>query len=335
MKQSDLFTSASQLTGFELPLYNPNDLPSQGRSKSDDTRSAATQLYLQRLRELPSTLLRPPPPGVDCLDELEREFEHAAELFSVLRKHLALCHLIPSAPFTPPPLLLIGPPGVVKTYLAKRIAEVAFTHLWEFNFSHATAGFSLSGLDDQYSTGGPGWLLKAVIDSVTKVGHLPQPLVLLDEIDKAPVDASHNPLGALFSLLEPHSAGRFIDDGFRVPVNLSWLTFIATANSTSSIPEALLSRFRVIEIPSPTADQRARLARRLFVKELLSHPWGASFEPVLTNDVVAELDADSARDLRITLREALGAAALRQSTKVQLCDLPRRRSASQHRVGFL
>ncbi len=335
MKQSELFTSASQLTAFELPFYNPNDLPPQGRSKSDDTRSAATQLYLQRLRELPATLLRSPPPDIDCLDELEGEFEHAAELFSVLRKHLALCHLIPSSPFAPPPILLLGPPGVVKTYLAKRIAEVLFSHLWEFNFSHATSGFSLAGLDDQYSTGGPGWLLKTVIDTIAKTDHLPQPLVLLDEIDKAPVDASHNPLGALYSLLEPHSASRFIDDGFRVPVNLSWLTFVATANSTSSIPPALLSRFRVVEIPTPTPDQRARLARRLFVKELLSHPWGASFEPVLTNDVLAELDADSARDLRITLREALGAAALRQSTKVQLCDLPRRRSARQHRVGFL
>ncbi len=50
MKQSELFTSASQLTAFELPFYNPNDLPTQGRSKSDDTRSPATQLYLQRLR---------------------------------------------------------------------------------------------------------------------------------------------------------------------------------------------------------------------------------------------------------------------------------------------
>ncbi len=335
MKQSELFTSASQLTAFELPLYNPDELPVQARSKAEDTRSPATQLYLQRLRELPATLLRPPPPDVDCLDELEREFEHAAELFSVLRKHLALCHLIPSSPFAPPPLLIVGEPGVVKTYLAKRIAEVAFTHLWEFNFSHATAGFSLAGLDDQYSTGGPGWLLKTVIDTIAKSGNLAQPLVLLDEIDKAPVEASHNPLGGLFSLLEPHSASRFNDDGFRVPVNLSWLSYIATANSKSSIPPPLLSRFRVIEIPTPTPDQLARLARRLFVKELLSHPWGASFEPVLTNDVVAELDADSARDLRITLREALGAAALRSSTKVQVCDLPRRRSARQRRVGFL
>jgi len=184
MKQTELFNPAAPETAFELPLYNPGELPVQTRSMAEDTRSPATQLYLQRLRELPATLLRPPPPDIDCLDELEREFEHAVELFYVLRKHLALCHLIPSAPFAPPPLLLVGPPGVVKTYLAKRIAEVAFTHLWEFNFSHATAGFSLSGLDDQYSTGGPGWLFKTVIDTITKTGHLPQPLVLLDEIDK-------------------------------------------------------------------------------------------------------------------------------------------------------
>lgn len=335
MKQTELFNPAAPETAFELPLYNPDELPVQARSKAEDTRSPATQLYLQRLRELPATLLRPPPPDIDCLDELEREFEHAVELFSVLRKHLALSHLVPSAPFAPPPILLVGEPGITKTYLAKCVAEVAFSHLWEFNFSHITGGFSLSGLDDQFSTGGPGWLLKTAIDTITKTSHLPQPLVLLDEIDKAPSGDGHSPLGALYSLLEPHSAGRFLDDGFRVPVNLSWLSFVGTANSTSSIPPALLSRFRVIEIPSPTPEQRARLARRLFVKELLSHPWGASFEPVLSNDVVSELDADSARDLRITLREALGAAALRQSTKVQLCDLPRRRSARQHRVGFL
>lgn len=335
MKQSTLFNNDQPASAFELPFFNPKDLPASSPSKSEITESTSTQIYLRRLKELPSVLLRPPPPDSNCLDELEREFEHAEELFAVLRKHLALCHLIPSAPFAPPPILLLGDPGVAKTYLAKRIAEVAFSHLWEFSFAHSTAGFSLGGLDDQYSTGGPGWLLKTVIDTVTTDNTRLQPLVLLDEIDKAPKDGSHDPTGPLYSLLEPHSAARFVDDGFRVPVNLSWLSFIATANDTASIHPALLSRFRVIEIPVPTPDQRARLARRLFVKELLTQPWGSSFEPVLTNDVVAALDAESARDLRVTLREALGAAALRQSTKVQLCDLPRRRHGRNQRVGFL
>ena len=335
MKQEDLFDPSLPTSGFEFDFYDPDEVDRAlaGRNKFDKSSSAT--VYLQRLWSCPQTLLRPAPPPIDALDSLEHEFEHAKPVFDVLRKHLVLSHLLPGAPFVPPPLLLLGPPGVGKTYFVRRLTEALFSGVWEFSLSHSTASFALGGLDEQYSGGGPGWLVKQAIDAAAIGGVALQPLVLLDEIDKAPSDRNSDPLGALFSLLEPHSARHFVDDGFRVPLNLEWISYVATANDVSQINSALLSRFRIVEVSAPTTEQLAKLARRVFVKELLREPWGSNFEPVLTDDVVLALDAESPRDLRQTLRECLGAAALRQSSKVQLCDLPRRRNTRPNRIGFL
>lgn len=335
MQQEDLFAPSLSTSGFECDFYDPAEVDRAlaGRNKFDKSSSAT--VYLQRLRSCPQTLLRPAPPPIEALNELERDFEHAKAVFDVLRKHLVLSHLLPGAPFTSPHLLLLGPPGVGKSYLVRRIEEALFSGFWEFSLAHSTASFALGGLDEQYSGGGPGWLVKQAIDAAAIGGAALQPLVLLDEIDKAPTDRNSDPLGALFSLLEPHSARHYVDDGFRVPLNLEWISYVATANDISQINSALLSRFRIVEVPAPTTEQLAKLARRVFVKELLREPWGSNFEPILTDDVVEALDVESPRDLRQTLRECLGAAALRHSTKVQRCDLPRRRNARPHRIGFL
>lgn len=165
MQQEDLFDPSLPPSGFECVLYDRNEVERAlaGRNKFD--KSSPTTVYLQRLRSVTQTLLRPAPPPIEALNELEREFEHAKPVFDVLRKHLILSHLLPGAPFTPPPVLLLGPPGLGKTYLVRRLAETLFSGLWEFSISHSTASFALGGLDEQYSTGGPGWLVKQAIES--------------------------------------------------------------------------------------------------------------------------------------------------------------------------
>lgn len=335
MSQADLFNDECAPSGYELEFYDAGVVNRARGSEFGAGENTLVRTYIKRLQSSPRKLSLPPPPSLGALEQLGREFEHAGELISVLQKYLALAHLPPGGPFTPPPLLLEGPPGIGKTYLVRRLAEALFTDFWEFSFSHSNASFSLGGLDAQYHGGGPGWLVRAAIDTAYENTGRLRPLVLLDEIDKAPRDGNSDPLGPLFSLLESHSAEKFTDDGFRVPINLSWLSYIATANDTSHLNPALLSRFRVVELPLPTAEQRARIARRLLVKELLSNAWGSCFEPVLANDVVDALEDDSTRDLRHTLREALGAAALRNSTRIQLCDLPRRKIRKHRHIGFV
>jgi len=117
-----------------------------------------------------------------------------------VRRQLALCHDSRDA-LEITPMLLLGPPGIGKTHFAREIAQLLGTGLGFISMSSLTAGWVLSGASSQWKGARPGKVFETLVD-----GAYANPVMVVDEIDKARAEHAYDPLGALYSLLEHDTA---------------------------------------------------------------------------------------------------------------------------------
>ena len=218
-----------------------------------------------------------------------------------------------------PPLLLDGPPGIGKTYFAQRFAQALGLHFRAHGLEAATAHWILSGANLTWQSGGPGLVLR----TLTSAGQA-NPMILLDEVDKADPDYRHSPLKALYALLEPHSARTFRDEA--VPdlvLDASAINWMLTSNDSSRVPAPLLSRMRRVEVPVPNAKQRRQIVTVVYRNLRASHRWGRRFSPTLkprTIDALATLD-ESVRQLQRVLMQACAVALTARRREIEPQDV--------------
>ena len=175
--------------------------------------------------------------------------------------------------------------------------------------SSLTAGWILSGASAQWKNAKPGKVFDALVH-----GDYANPVIVIDEIDKAGGDAQYDPLGSLYTLLEHDTACEFVDEFAEVPINASDVVWIATANEARAIPEPILNRVNVYEIEAPDADGALRIARSIYRELRDEHGWGKLFpeEPErATLDRLAQLKP---REMRRVLLAAFGNAKLANGT---------------------
>ncbi|MDO5505675.1 MAG: AAA family ATPase [Pseudoxanthomonas suwonensis] len=217
------------------------------------------------------------------------------------------------------PLLLAGPPGVGKSYFARRLAETFRSAYRPVNMETTTAGFVLSGTSSQWGESAPGLVFNTLVH-----GRQANPVILLDEVDKASTDARHSPLGPLYSLLEPMSAKAFIDEYCpELPMDTSHINWIIAANEVEKIPEPLRNRMVRVDIPAPNRSERMGILRCLYRDMREQEAWGKHFGDELS-DAVAErlcVRQGSVRDLRHLLLMAFAHAIARGSPRLELRDL--------------
>lgn len=273
----------------------------------------------QRFTVKPSAL-----PGMDALFD---ELPNFTGVLEDIRKHLALC-VDSEDSIEVPPMLLLGEPGIGKTHFARRISQLLGTGFGFVPMSSLTAGWVLSGASSQWKNAKPGKVFDTLVN-----GDYANPVIVVDEIDKASGDGQYDPLGALYELLEVETATRFIDEFVELPIDASGAVWLATANDASRIPEPLLSRLAVYEIAPPDAEGAARIAASIYREIRGSHDWGRQFPEALCQPALDKLAGLPPREMRRAIHSAFGTAKVDGRSEVGPDDIQDARARKQ-RIGF-
>jgi ATP-dependent Lon protease len=268
------------------------------------------------------------PAGLPAMEHLYDELPNFAEALDDVKRQLALCQDSRDA-LEITPTLLLGPPGIGKTHFARQLSALLGTGMGFVSMSSMTAGWVLSGASSQWKGARPGKVFETLVD-----GQYANPVIVIDEIDKAGADAQYDPLGALYNLLEHDTAHHFMDEFAEVAIDASQVIWITTANDERSIPEPILNRMNVFEIEAPTPEAARQIARSLYASIRGEHDWGRLLNPEPTDDVIDHLSTLAPREMRRALMTGFGNARLSHRDEVRIDDLPRA-SVSKSRIGFV
>lgn len=203
-------------------------------------------------------LAKPSLPSHHLRDRLLEEFPHAADAINAICSDIEQQESNGDGTFYVRPTLLLGAPGCGKSRLAGRIGDLVQVPSRMIPAA-GTGDAHIGGLSRGWHSGMPAAPIELI-----RFGGCPNPLLVIDEVEKVALSRQNgNLIDAILPMLEPGTAKAWLDPYLQAECDLSWVSWLFTANSLESLPPPFRDRVRVIEVPAPERQHVEQIAKSI------------------------------------------------------------------------
>ena len=275
------------------------------------SESAVERAYIETLLELPWDKRSKDSKDLDGAEKILNEQHYGLEKVKErMLEFLAVRMLTGSA--VSQIICLVGPPGTGKTSVAKSVAEALKKQYVRICLGGVRDEAEIRGHRKTYVGAMPG----RVVTALKQVG-VKNPLMLLDEIDKLGSDYKGDPASALWEVLDGEQNHAFRDHYVEIPIDLSEVLFIATANSRDGIPRPLLDRMEIIEINSYTANEKFHIAREHLMAKALKKNGIRKEEITFSDEAIRDIVRFYTREAGVRgLERQIGAVCRKEAKEI-------------------
>lgn len=297
---------------------------------SGSSENAVERTYIETLLEMPWNKVSKDNTDMELAEKILRQDHYGMEQIKErILEFLAVRNLTKgkNLPGGAPIICLVGPPGTGKTSIAKSLARA---------LKKEYVRISLGGVRDEAEIRGHrrtyvGAMSGRIAAGIRQAG-VSNPLMLLDEIDKVGSDYKGDTGAALLEVLDGEQNSRFRDNYIELPLDLSQVFFVATANSTADIPRPLLDRLEIIEVSSYTANEKFHIAKEHLIPKVCERNGLRDGQLVLSDGVIRLIISGYTREAGVRGLERKLGEICRKAARELIKQEPAQREKAKIRV---